>query len=387
MRIAIFTDNTPNQVNGAAEIGRILQTVLIKNNHKLLFVSPGENHIQKNTNENVQFRSFGWKKYPECKISWLLGLKALRQLHRFDPELCILLTPFVAGISGMVYAKLYKKPSITFFLTDFSALSKYYNLGTYSSVIDKMQNYLVSISDKVFVPSEYLFKKLSLCGHNNLVKFKLFPTLSIEQNIGNKQNDEYNKFYLKEKLNILYVGRLAPDKNIGDLLKFLSNVEFANVNIVGNGPELEILKRISGRNIVYHGYKFGNELKCHYQQSDLFIMPSTEEVGGLAVIDSLSIKTPVLVFNGKATKEIVKQDVTGFFFDHLSDIPRHLYQLRKSNKLNDIKQNLNTIYFGNEWDNLGEMIDEVVLSLINNNPHDPKLLIETEITTKLRFVG
>jgi 1,2-diacylglycerol 3-alpha-glucosyltransferase len=123
----------------------------------------------------------------------------------------------------------------------------------------------------------------------------------------------------------LYVGRLAPEKNLERLLRAYGTYRRAHSQpwslvIVGEGPQRERLfqvgceERLHG--VVWAGSKRGDELPAYYAFAGCFILPSSLEPWGLVVNEAMASGLPVLVSNrcGSAS-ELVRHGVNGFIFD------------------------------------------------------------------------
>jgi glycosyltransferase involved in cell wall biosynthesis len=109
---------------------------------------------------------------------------------------------------------------------------------------------------------------------------------------------------------ILFVGRLQFRKNVDLLLGACAEIESQpRLVIVGDGPERESLEDLA-REIYpaaeFVGSKHGDELRAHFEQADLFVLPGT---GGLAVQEAMSHGLPVIVAQGDGTQaDLVRKE-------------------------------------------------------------------------------
>lgn len=104
------------------------------------------------------------------------------------------------------------------------------------------------------------------------------------------------------KLHIVYVGRLAPEKNIEFLVRAMSHhaLRQATLHLVGDGPsrrELEALcEGLSlNRRIIFHGMQRDGDLVRHYQIADVCVTASESETFGFTVAESMACGTPVVL--------------------------------------------------------------------------------------------
>ncbi len=94
-------------------------------------------------------------------------------------------------------------------------------------------------------------------------------------------------------LNYIYVGRLAPEKNLEMLIReFNSNGR--PLTIVGDGPQKELLRNMAGGNIRFLGHIPNDRLPEIYERHDVFILPSLYEPWGLVVEEALFRGLPVI---------------------------------------------------------------------------------------------
>ena len=137
-----------------------------------------------------------------------------------------------------------------------------------------------------------------------------------------KPNTEANeqikkKYRIKEKHILLYVGRLAPEKDLETLNKIINRT--SNINnsvhwlIVGDGPNKEAWreKEQEQKNITLTGYIKGKELAMIYAGADLFVFPSYTETFGNVVLEAMSSGTPAIVSNAGGVKDFVINMVNG----------------------------------------------------------------------------
>ena len=91
---------------------------------------------------------------------------------------------------------------------------------------------------------------------------------------------------------LLYVGRVAVEKNVSAFLKlFTAGTKI----VVGEGPQLEELKRAHPE-VVFLGLQRGAELAALYRSADVFVFPSKTDTFGNVMIEALSSGVPVAAY-------------------------------------------------------------------------------------------
>ncbi|MBU2896882.1 glycosyltransferase family 4 protein [Vibrio hepatarius] len=99
--------------------------------------------------------------------------------------------------------------------------------------------------------------------------------------------------------NLLYVGRLSPEKGLEKLIKVIAELEGFSLTIVGSGPDELTLKEVSRGfdNIIFEGYVDNNRLPEVYSAHDIFVLPSISEPWGLVIEEALASGLPIICSN------------------------------------------------------------------------------------------
>lgn len=115
---------------------------------------------------------------------------------------------------------------------------------------------------------------------------------------------------------LLFVGRVAHEKNIGFLLKVVERVrnEIADVLFViaGEGPARESLARDVtalglGANVMFIGYLDRHtELNSCYCSADIFIFASRTETQGLVLLEAMAQGVPVVSTAELGTRDVLR---------------------------------------------------------------------------------
>lgn len=105
-----------------------------------------------------------------------------------------------------------------------------------------------------------------------------------------------------EQGRLLYVGSMIERKGLDLLVSALRYVdENFKLHIVGNGTDKEIEElrtRIKNANIedniIFCGYKEGQELLEEYQKAQIFVLPTREDCFGLVLLEALCAEVPII---------------------------------------------------------------------------------------------
>jgi len=177
---------------------------------------------------------------------------------------------------------------------------------------------VTSPSIRRFIMRKYFVAKKMIKVKPNWVNTKLF----------NDDNPKTNAIFT-----VLYVGRLAPEKNIDLLLESCAGLDL-KVVVVGEGPLNHNLKKIARQsrlNIEFVGMVPNEKLPDFYNNCDLFCLPSSYEGSPKSLIEALSCGCLVLASDIVGNSSLISDKSNGI----LSPLNRTLF---KANLI-DIYQN------------------------------------------------
>lgn len=116
---------------------------------------------------------------------------------------------------------------------------------------------------------------------------------------------------------LLFVGRLSKQKNLPLLLNALDGVSHKfDTRVIGDGElrsEHESLaKRLKLQNVQFYGRQDGEDLRKHYQEADVFILPSEREGMPLVLLEAMAMALPTVGTDVTGTRDVVHDGVTGY---------------------------------------------------------------------------
>ena len=89
--------------------------------------------------------------------------------------------------------------------------------------------------------------------------------------------------------------------------------------IVGNGPQLEMLKKMAKglkirENVIFCGFVSNEEMPLYYNAAEIFINPTVREEGlSIVVVESMACGLPVVSSRIGGTASTIDEGVSGFF--------------------------------------------------------------------------
>lgn len=130
---------------------------------------------------------------------------------------------------------------------------------------------------------------------------------------------------------LLYVGRVAVEKNIEAFLAL--NVD-AEKRIVGDGPARPELER-RHPDARWLGFRHGDALVAEYADADVFVFPSRTDTFGLVMLEAMACGTPVAGFPVTGPRDVVQPGVTGALDEDLGAAVRRALQVDRAGCRNE----------------------------------------------------
>ncbi|WCK54030.1 glycosyltransferase family 1 protein [Aneurinibacillus sp. Ricciae_BoGa-3] len=316
MRLALFTDTYYPQVNGVA---LTLQKLVRHLEHRKI---THQVFIPDVTDQDLfasnihRFASLPFFLYPECRIAFPNYFSVRNSLQTFQPDLIHIATPFNIGLCGLYYGKKYKIPHIASYHTHFERYLEYYRLQAVSYWLWRYIRWFHHSCAMTLVPSEETKRHLRSHGIFRLGLWKRGVDCHLFTPA--KNNGQIRKKYnINARLLCLYVGRMAPEKDLDILLEVMRRIPAplsGDIHwlLVGDGPLLDKLRtQFPTNNVTFTGYLQGEALAEAYAAADLFVFPSSTETFGNVVLEAMASGTPAVGAQAGGVQEIIQHKVTG----------------------------------------------------------------------------
>ncbi len=324
MRVAIFTDTFLPDVNGVAKTLGKWADYLEKNQIPCKVFAPNYNMMNMFEAEQdvlvKRFLSIPFILYPECRLTIANPLSMNRAIDDFAPTLIHVATPFTMGLYGQRYAYSRNIPLVASYHTHFDQYLSYYNIRWLENAYWKYMQWFHQDCEKVFVPSESTRQYLLERGFSDLEIWsrgidlaKFYPLVDRQAVLQECRIDE-------DEFVILYVGRIAPEKDMDVLIETFETLpkrirNNAHLVIAGDGPMYRGLvatneKTLNSR-ITYLGFTEGAALQRWYAAADIFLFPSPTETFGNVILEAMASGTPVIGAAQGGVQDIIEEGVTG----------------------------------------------------------------------------
>lgn len=323
LKVGIFSETYHPTINGVVVSIDTFKTELAKLGHEVFVFAP--KIPQQGPQVPGVFRlpsiPFPVREYP-IPLPWFseqidgigrLGLDIIHTQH-----------PFFMGHIGLSLGRKLGIPVITTYHT---LLAEY--VKTYVPFVSLLaRRYMIYLSrrycnavDLVLTPSGPMREVLQSYGVNKPIE--ILPTGIYPEEFERSDRKGIRKKYgVPEKSPLLlYVGRVASEKNIEMLLTSFSIVlgkhPHAYLLLIGGGPELADFKRLAGRlgvgrRAIFAGFVKKEETVTHFAAADLFVFPSTTDTQGIVLLEAMAAGLPITAVGIMGPRDIVKDGKTGY---------------------------------------------------------------------------
>ncbi|OKP88461.1 glycosyltransferase family 1 protein [Paenibacillus sp. P32E] len=319
MRLALFTDTFLPQTNGVARtLGRLTSHLNRRGIEHLLFTP--KSATEGSYPDPVRpVASIPFFLYPECRLALPSMSSIQSQLNSFQPDLLHMATPFNIGLCGLRYAHRQGLPHVASYHTHFDRYLEYYRVRRIVPLYWKYMKWFHRSCDATFAPSRETIRTLQEQGFERLQLWS--RGIDCRQYSPDKRNaaEVRERYGITEPLILLYVGRIAPEKDISTLLQAVRHLPESvaagvHLLVVGDGPLLPELRSQAPRNVTFTGVKHGEELAELYASADLFVFPSSTETFGNVVLEAMASGLPVIAAGAGGSMELVMPGINGELF-------------------------------------------------------------------------
>lgn len=254
--------------------------------------------------------------YPEITMS-LPRKGTFEKLKAFDPDIVHVASPFHTGLRFIWFARKLNKPLVMSFHTHVMDMAKFYKLGFLQKPLWSINRYFYAKADYRWATSKRV--QAELIAHNfgptgiwrRGVDPEVFSPKHRDEAVRHRLTDGH-----PERTLLLFVGRVAPEKQIEQIKHVLETVPNTHLAIIGDGPFRDKLEKIyEGLPVTFAGYLKGQDLSAAYCAADIFVFPSAIETFGLVVAEAMATGLPVVTSRVGGIPELIESGVNGYIFE------------------------------------------------------------------------
>lgn len=344
-----------SEFNGTSKASRQLAFALARNGHKVHIYAPnkpfGWQDDSKST-KNMFYHEFFAFKPPysqEFNLPFPIPEIITSQFRkeRDEIDVCHAQTPCGMGFYAWAFAKMIKVPKV---ITAHSPLF-FYTKDMFGETGAAILNRLFWVYEPILY-NQFDLRVTPTISKKRFLLYQGFknPMLSLSNGIEDryfKKGDREkirSRFKLGDKKVLLYISRLAPEKNQDVILKAFIQIHKKVPNshflIAGQGPLKPILEKLISDNnledcVTLAGFVADDEVNDFYAAADLTCLWSRVEAQGLVLLEAMAQGTPSLGLNAMGIEDVIVHGKTGFLVNNEKEFIARAIQIFRDDSLEE----------------------------------------------------
>lgn len=325
MRIAIFSESYEPIVNGVSVCVSTLRDELSKRGHEVFIFAPafrGHTDAVGNVFRLPSVHTVFMRDYP-IPIPYSPTIR--RAFESLDLDVVHTQTPFLLGILGAKWARRCGIPLVSTnhtLYTEYAHYAPIRPMALTKAFLVRLMKWYYSGCDAVVAPSrpiEAILRSYGVRARVEIIKTGVVAAAPLSA--AQRQEVRHGLGVLDDELLLLYVGRIAREKNLRMLLEAFRIALGVNprlkLALVGGGPALAETRRraeeigVSG-STRFVGMLPRGQIDPLYAAADIFVFPSATETQGIAICEALSAGLPVVAVDAGGIPENIQHGVDGF---------------------------------------------------------------------------
>lgn len=323
MNIGLFTDSYPPYINGVSTSVYNLGEALKKLGHTVYIVTVNDSIIKHEYDEKEKVLRIpgipiGIYDY---RLSEIYPISTVKTIKKWKLDVIHSHTEFGIGIFARILAKKFKIPLVHTYHTLYEDYTHYITHNHFDKLSKKIVKdltkvYCVKTAKETIVPTEKIYKlfkeKYMITKNVSVIPSGIDIERFFEENVEHDKVEQIKEKYgiTKDDFTIIFVGRLAQEKNIEFLLNAQQKLIEKRINnikllIVGDGPDKENYINITRKlnifdKVIFTGKIEQDKIQYYYQCADAFVTASNSETQGLTVIEAMAAGVVPICINDMA---------------------------------------------------------------------------------------
>lgn len=333
MKIALFTETYPPDINGVATHVKSLKDGLESKGHTVLVTTISQSvkrHILKNDVLYCPGKKF--KRLCNQGVTYPLSIKRYNYIKNFNPDIIHIHTEFTMGMLGVYCSKRLNIPLVQTMHTMYDEYMYYLIPKPFIPIAKKTTHkyakFIANRATAMTGPSKKVQEYYKKCGVNKNISVIPNPVDLEKFNINNLDMHSISK--LKQKYNITenhivicFCGRIAKEKNLDVLLhnfhKTLNKKDNLKLLMFGDGPYRPDLEKLSLQLnlddfITFIGNIENSELPSYYAICDMYITTSLSDTNSISMLEAMAMGLPVLHIYDPLNEGQIINGVNGYIF-------------------------------------------------------------------------
>jgi 1,2-diacylglycerol 3-alpha-glucosyltransferase len=333
MKILITTDWYAPTVNGVVTSVLNLRRELIKRGHDVRVLTLSQTTQSYQLSGVTYIGSIGaGRLYPGARIKSAFSSHLIQDIVQWHPDIIHSQCEFSTFMIARRIAKKLDIPIIHTYHTVYEDYTHYFSPSKRwgRRMVASLSRWIIRQTACVIAPTEKVRTLLNNYGVDRDIR--VIPTgIDLHQFIESPGSDTL--LAMKKQLNIpeknhvlLFVGRLAKEKNLEELLRYLARrpVNDLTFLIVGDGPHRDALEKITADLSIHDFVRFvgmvsPKHIGDYYHLGGLFVSSSVSETQGLTYVEALASGLSVLCRKDESLNGVVFNGINGWLYESEQD--------------------------------------------------------------------
>lgn len=378
MKIGLFTDTYYPEINGVANAVYELKKGLEERGHTVYVFTVENPKVTEDENNVFRLTSIPLPLLKDRRLCVSFLRKWKWMIRRLNLDVIHTHTEFILGHLGRVSAEKLGIVHIHTYHTQYEDYTHYLKIPEEHSrlakaVVRKFSRRCCNLAQGIIVPTKKTEQLLKTYGVSSPISIQ--PSGMDVAKFWNTNPEIIKRLQCQYGIDpdsrvFLFVGRLAREKNIGEILRLLAPVlkEYpeSRFMIIGEGPEKEKLQKmitelgIEQSVIMTGGVPFA-EIENYYALGDIFVCASNSETQGLTYIEAMASGLCLLVKQDECLSGVLKPGVNGFTYIDEKDFFSKMSELLHMDELSRRRITENAIITARQYETgyYARKIDEV----------------------------
>ncbi|HZF20676.1 MAG TPA: glycosyltransferase family 1 protein [Burkholderiales bacterium] len=313
LRVAVVTETHPPEINGVAGTVGLMVDALCERGHDVQLVRPrqgekGRLPADDGPDERL-VPGFAIPFYRHLQMGIAPPRLLRKEWTKWRPDVVHVVTEGPLGWQAVSTARDLEIPVCSDFHTNFHSYSRHYGMGVFANLVSRYLRTLHNRTECTMVPTAEMracletmgFERVDVVGRG--VDSGLFSPACRSERLRASWGCRGNETVA------LYVGRLAPEKNLGLFVEAALAMREVDaelrVVLVGDGPQAADL-RARYPDFVFAGTRTGGDLAEHYASADVFVFPSVTETFGNVTLEAMASGLAVAAYDYAAARQYLR---------------------------------------------------------------------------------
>lgn len=318
LHIALVTETFAPEINGVANTLGQLCDGLRARNHRVQLIRPRQSADgnQRSSDELMLCRGWPLPGYPGLQWGLTSTHRLTRRWRQQPPDVVYIATEGPLGLCALRVARRLGITAVTGFHTNFQQYLRQHGLTLFTRALTHYLRGFHNRSALTLVPSTSQRVELE---RRHFQRLELLPR-GVDSQLfspAKRQQALRQSWGLRDQdIALLYVGRLAPEKNLDALKRCFDELQARyparrfKLIVVGDGSKRASLEA-SLPEVIFCGEQSGEALACHYASGDVFLFPSLSETFGNVVLEAQASGLGVVAYDEAAAGLHIRHGYNG----------------------------------------------------------------------------